>query len=352
VAAAFFETRQAAARGQKMQSTIPPRWDDQDIPSRATIAEALRCPFPLRLNRHVEAAHQHSQRWLERAFHDERLTQKAARARMAWMVAGFYPDAGIAELSLAADYLCWAFALDDLGDETPIGERPGQLSALFELFDGTFTGAPATADEPASVRALRDIVVRLRQIASAEQVEAFRTGNQAYFGGMLWEANNRAGKWVPHESSFLMLRPAAGAVPPFFALVEPLERFTLPAAVKAHPQVHELQRLAGGIVCWINDVLSYEKERKLKDVHNLAIVYEVHRMLPPGAALSQAVKLCNAEVDGFLARAAVRPRFGDEDDAVLARYIDVLGSMIRITRDWTFSSARYAEPDDLARMAG
>jgi hypothetical protein len=121
--------------------------------------------------------------------------------------------------------------------------------------------------------------------------------------------------------------------------------------VKAHPHVLELQRLAGGIVCWINDVLSYEKERKLRDVHNLAIVYEVHRMLPPGAALSQAVKLSNAEVDGFVARAAALPSVGEDDDKMLARYIDVLGSMIRITRDWTLGSARYAEQDDLARIA-
>jgi len=335
-----------------MHSTIPPRWNDEEIPSRATVAEALRCPFPLRLNKHVQAAHEHSLRWVKQVYGDELLAQKAGKARMAWMVAGFYPTAGIVELSLAADYLCWAFALDDLGDETPIGERPAQLSELFELFDGTFTGAPPSVAEPASVGALRDIVVRLRQLASPEQVEAFRVGNQAYFGGMLWEANNRAGKWVPHESSFLMLRPAAGAVPPFFALVEPLERLPLSAAVKAHPQVLELQRLAGGIVCWINDVLSFEKERVLGDVHNLAIVYEVHRTLPPGAALTQAVKLCNAEVDGFLARAAVLPNFSEAENAALARYIEVLGSMIRITRDWTLGSARYAEHDQLARLAG
>jgi 5-epi-alpha-selinene synthase len=335
-----------------LHSTIPPRWNDDEIPSRATIAEALRCPFPLRINQHVRAAHEHSLRWVKRAFGDELLVKKTARARMAWMVAGFYPNAGIAELSLAADFLCWAFALDDLGDETAIGERPAQLASLFELFDAAFSDAPPHADEPASVAALRNIVVRLRQLASPEQVEAIRVGNLAYFGGMLWEANNRAGKWVPHESSFMMLRPAAGAVPPFFALVEPLERLVLSARVKAHPQVLELQRLAGAIMCWMNDVLSYEKERKLGDVHNLAIVYEVHRGLPPGAALTQAVKLSNAEVDGFLARAATLPSFSDEEDAMLARYVDVLGSMIRVTRDWTLGSARYAGQDDLVQLAG
>ena len=98
--------------------------------------------------------------------------------------------------------------------------------------------------------------------------------------------------------------------------------------------------------------MSYEKERKLGDVHNLAIVYEVHRALSPGAALLQAVKLSNTEVDGFLARAAALPSFSDAEDATLERYIGVLGSMIRITRDWTLGSARYAEQDDLARLAG
>ena len=333
-----------------LHSTIPPRWNDQEIPSRATIAAALRCPFPLRVNQHVRAAHEHCVRWTRQAFGDAALAEKAGAARMAWMVAGFYPDAGLEELCLAADYLCWAFALDDLGDETAIGERPAQLAALFEQFDATFTGAAAVLGEPASVSALRDIVTRLRRLSDAEQVEAFRQGNLAYFGGMLWEASNRAGKWVPHESSFLMLRPAAGAVPPFFALVEALEGFRLSPAVKADPQVLELQRLAGGIVCWINDVLSYEKERRLNDVHNLAIIYETHRNLTPGAALTQAVALSNAEVDGFLARAASLPRFNDADDEILERYINVLGSMIRITRDWTLGSARYAEQDDLLVM--
>src|SRR5437870_6036965 len=98
-----------------LESTIPPRWNDDEIPTRTTVAEALRCPFPLRINQHVQAAHEHSMRWVKRAFGDELLAQKTGRARMAWMVAGFYPEAGIAELSLAADYLCWAFALDDLG---------------------------------------------------------------------------------------------------------------------------------------------------------------------------------------------------------------------------------------------
>jgi hypothetical protein len=334
-----------------MRSTIPPRWNAEELPTREKLAKALRCPFPRRLNRNVAEAHSRSAAWVERHIPDPRLAARLIAARMAWMVGGFFPSAGVEELSLAADYISWAFALDDLGDETDAGRDPQQLAELFERFDAVFDG-PAQPGESAQVRGFRDIVERLSKLANGTQLDAFRNGNLAYFGGMLWEANNRQGNWIPNESSFLMLRPAAGAVPPFLALVEPLERLTLPDSVRKHPHVQELTNLAGGILCWTNDVLSYEKERAQNDVHNLAIVYEVQRGLSPGAALAQAVAFHNAEVDGFLARAAALPAFDSEHGPELERYIDVLRSMIRVTLDWTLGSARYAEGDQLPLAVG
>jgi hypothetical protein len=51
-----------------LQSTVPPRWNDDEIPSRTTVADALRCPFPLQINQHVQAAHEHSLRWVKRLY--------------------------------------------------------------------------------------------------------------------------------------------------------------------------------------------------------------------------------------------------------------------------------------------
>lgn len=329
-----------------MHSTIPPYWNPGELPKRETLARALRCPFPRRLNPNVAKAHERSSRWVRAKIADQRTVAQLIAARMAWMVGGFFPSAGVEELSLAADYISWAFALDDLGDETELGKDPVKLAELFETFDAVFD-QPARAGESAAARALRDIVERLARLSTREQLAAFRAGNQAYFGGMLWEANNRAGNWVPNESSFLMLRPAAGAVPPFMALIEPLERVQLPERVRKHPHVQELTALAGGILCWTNDVLSYEKERAQSDVHNLAIVYEVQRGLTPGVALAQAVAFHNAEVDGFLARSEALPQLGIDSRAEVERYLDILRSMIRVTRDWTLGSARYADADQL-----
>ena len=65
----------------------------------------------------------------------------ARGAHLTTLVAGFYPSAGLPQLCLASDYVCWAFALDDLGDETDVGLRPALLARLFESFVGLLGGA-------------------------------------------------------------------------------------------------------------------------------------------------------------------------------------------------------------------
>src|ERR1700733_826255 len=101
-----------------MHSTVPPRWNAEQMPKREVIAQALRCPFPRRLNPNVAQAHKQSSLWVRTNIPDQRMATRLTAARMAWMVGGFFPSAGVDELSLAADYISWAFALDDLGDET------------------------------------------------------------------------------------------------------------------------------------------------------------------------------------------------------------------------------------------
>jgi hypothetical protein len=295
------------------------------------------------MNRYVVHAHEHSVRWAEQ-FAVVQTNQQLSRlraAKMAWMMGGFYPEAGEEEMNLAADYLCWAFALDDLGDESAIGWTPAQLAALLERFEAIVDGGQPTADDPPSVVALKDIVERLAAMASVEQAKAFADANRAYFGGMLWEANNRVARTVPDEASFYMFRPPAGAVPPAFALILPLENIAVPLPLLSHPAVQPLQRTAGNVMCWINDVLSFEKEMAHGDVHNLAMVLADAYGLSNTDALWRAVRQCNDEVRQFLTHEAQLPKFGAAIDERLARYAGVLRSMMKTTLDWTLDSARY-----------
>jgi hypothetical protein len=318
-------------------------WPADQMPERSVIADGLYCPFDLNINKHAGAAETASLDWLARLnLMDTRGLARARRAHLTTLVAGFYPFVGHAELSLASDYVSWAFALDDIADETAAGARPAGLMELFERFDDVFDGAtPGPHAIPLEI-GLYEVLDRLTRLANRAQLGEFIEGNRAYFGAMLWEANNRAGNIVPDESSYNAFRPAAGAVPSFFALIEPLERIRLAQEVKARADVAELARLAGSIICWTNDLLSYDKERAEGDVHNLVIVYEHHRQLGPGAAASETARLINAATQDFLEHAATLPPLGAPHDTELRCYLRVLGSIMRITLHWTFESARYS----------
>ncbi|HEY0467785.1 MAG TPA: hypothetical protein VGC79_26470, partial [Polyangiaceae bacterium] len=291
-------------------------WLETEIPSRKQLFDAIQCPFRLRINPHSAAAEQASLAWLEQLGLITSAKQRAqiSGAHLTTLVAGFYPSAPPAELELASDYVCWAFALDDVGDETEVGERPARLLDLFEGFEQVLQGKTPGASASALDRGLSDVVQRVSNFTTSEQMAEFLEGNRAYFGGMLWEANNRAHSQIPDESAFLTFRPAAGAVPSFFSLIEPLQRIALTPAMRALPELEKLSRLAGGIICWINDLLSYEKERRHGDFHNLVMVYEHHQRLLPNVAAHQAIALINTSIADFAATAATLPSFGPAKD--------------------------------------
>jgi Terpene synthase family 2, C-terminal metal binding len=320
-----------------------PRWLDSAIPDRRQILGAIQCPFAERINPHADSAERSSLQWLERLGLVPSAGRLAAigKAHLTTLVAGFYPCAALEELKLASDYVCWAFALDDIGDETSIGERPARLMELFARFEQVLSGEALPESAGPLEHGLHQVVQRVASFTSARQLSEFLDGNRAYFGGMLWEANNRAHSWVPDETAYLTFRPAAGAVPSFFALIEPLERISLAPRARDHEAVRGLSRLAGSIICWTNDVLSYEKERAHGDFHNLVMVYEHHRQLLPGAAAAQAIASINAATRDFVAAAASLPSFGAAEDSELKRYIDTLRAVIRVTLSWTYDSARY-----------
>jgi len=322
-------------------------WLETEIPSRKQLFASITCPFPLRINPHLEAAERASLAWLDELGLTPTVSQRAraSKAHLSTLVAGFYPNAALPELQLASDYVCWAFALDDVGDETDVGARPARLMELFESFNRIMNGRTAGQTANALDRGLEDVMQRVSKFTNASQLAEFVEGNRAYFGGMLWEANNRAHSQVPDETAYLTLRPAAGAVPSFFTLIEPLERIELSPRTRMHPEVENLARLSGNIICWINDVLSYEKERAHGDVHNLVMVYEHHRGLPPNVAAQQAIALINSAIADFSTGAQRLPSFGKAEDEQLHHYLDTLRAVIRITLAWTYDSTRYH--DDL-----
>lgn len=321
-----------------------------DMPDRDEIADSICMPFPYRCNVNVNHAHEHSIDWatsfklIDTA---ESLDQLRA-AEMAWMVAGFYPDAGANELDLAADYLCWAFSLDDIGDNTVMGRAPEFLAPQLQRLQEITEGKLPTHDDVALAQALADVVKRLAIIGSPADARRFASASHLYFDAMLWESQNRAAGIVPEERTYYQYRPAAGAVPIFISLIEPLEKLSLPQVMRSHPVVSRLEQSTGNVLCWINDVLSYEKERGHNDVHNLIIVLSAQYGLTLAEGLRLSIDRINEEVHSFLGAEACLPHLNAHADKEMLRYCAVLRAMMAATFHWTLTSKRYDVTDRMA----
>jgi hypothetical protein len=324
-------------RSSQHPSAFAPRLLEGAVPSRLAVFSSLQCPFhPLSNPNEVQAGASASA-WVRQRFGSTR-AERLIAASMERLTSGFYPTASVDRLTWVTKFLHWAFALDDLVDETAVGQGPRDVAVLFERFDDQMQGN-ALAEPSQLETAFAELLGELRTFLTPSQFQRFRVAMHAYFGAMLWEANNRAHHWIPDLQSYELFRPAAGAVPPFWMLIEPLEGVPV-TDLERHAGLQEAAELAGRIVCWYNDVLSYAKEYAAKDVHNLAIVLERHRYLTPTAAFHAAIELCNSEVARFVE--IVQTALPEQNDESLAHYVRVLGSMMATTLCWTMDSARYA----------
>lgn len=300
-----------------------------------TLARRAVVPGDSRLNPVWRVAETTSRAWVRRyaLIDDGHAESRLRSSQMSRLVGRFYPDADTKGLCLAADALAWAFILDDIGDESPLGRDPdGLRSRLLRIAEGLGDGDP---EDPLGV-ALQELDRRVSELARPEHRRTFRRGVQEFFAGLCWEASNRSAGVTPSLHDFIEMRPAAGAANMFIALLEITGEHDVPDTWRDGPVGRRSLRAACNAMCWINDLLSVDKELRHGDVHNLVLVTAHERDLPLAEATEAALDAYNAEVHAFSELAAsISPRHPAR------RFMDGLANMIAGTRSWTLESARY-----------
>jgi hypothetical protein len=258
---------------------------------------------------------------------------------MSRLVGRFYPEASAEGLALAADALSWAFVIDDIGDESPLGKDPKQLAVLLEAVErGMRQEGPV---EPLG-SALEDLDARVARICNPALHQDFREGVREFFDGLRWEASNRSRNRCPPLRAFVEMRPAAGAASMFVALLEILADYEVPRSWKASLEGRRIERSARNAMCWINDLLSVDKELRHGDTHNLVLVMAHEDGLSLEAATNRALAAYNAETRGFAELTQALAPGGSPHSFAAG-----LADMISGTRTWTMESARYRGGGDL-----
>jgi len=302
----------------------------------------LYCPFPSAINRHAEVVDKHTLAWVKKfsLVPDNDDFERLRKSKFGWLAARAYPNAPLEELKIVSDWNTWLFIRDDHCDESGLGRNPLLLSNihadLLEILNGR---APKQGDS-ALAHALYDIRTRLLGKANPVWMCRFICSVIEYFESSVWEAHNRADGIIPDTSTYILMRPYTGGLYTDIELIDITEDIYLPMHVRKNDVVQRLTLMANNVVCWSNDIISFAKEFRHHDVHNLvAILCTTQPTLQK--AVDRAAELTNAEIKAFIDLQADLPSYTPEINADLQRFVAVLRSWMSGNLDWAYDSGRY-----------
>ncbi|WKU48685.1 hypothetical protein Q3V23_33995 [Streptomyces sp. VNUA116] len=172
----------------------------------------------------------------------------------------FYPDASKENRQLGAEIYLWFLAFDEIyAERIGSGAVDDLTQRIFELLDvlGGYTAEPT----PGFGAALADILRRAETWTMSQQND-LRNALYGIMVGWQWEVQFRNAHSQPSVQTYMGARRHLVAALLERAILEPLNGYVLPDTARRDPQVIRLNRALANIQMWVNDLCSYEKERR------------------------------------------------------------------------------------------
>jgi Terpene synthase family 2, C-terminal metal binding len=308
----------------------------------------IYCPFPSSLNVHVEAVHAHSMERVQRLrlIQQEQAFRRFSFARFAWAAARSYPDTEFVELAWVNDWLVWLFMFDDQFDDGALGADPEAMKLIMSELLNLLSAQPDPRGSCSPIAAaLLDFWQRAPGATPVWRAR-FQRHLADYFASYLWEAANRVSGRIPEVDAYIANRQHSGGLPTCFDLIELSEHVVLPPSYATSQTYQALSLIANNVVCWVNDLFSFRKERARGEVNNLVLVVQHDR----GCTLQEAAAVVNEmvtrEVQYFLAIEQQLSLHRPETYEALKKYLRVFRGWMRGNLDWSLETPRYADVEE------
>lgn len=305
----------------------------------------LFCPFPPARNPATSWAERHTLAWATNwgLLSNDHAYERFATASFAELMGRAYPGAGAGMLATIADWNSWTFLVDTQLDHEALGRDPATLASFAQTVGVILGDRPCPVDPnwPALLRALADVVRRLRIHATGPWLRRFRRNVGDTLTMCVREADHRRRGVRVDEELYCAMRPHTSGVACFLDLIELANRAPLADAVRAHPSVARLAALTTEAIYLANDLASADKERLQGDENNLVLIVERSRGLDAESAQKLVEARHNKVVTAFLLETTSCGGAHLLNDPALGGYVAGLGTWMRANLDWSRLTGRY-----------
>ncbi|KAF8348882.1 isoprenoid synthase domain-containing protein [Amanita rubescens] len=253
------------------------------------------------------------------------------------LVSHTYPYAGYEQFRTACDFVNLLFVIDELSDDMNGADARSILHTYICALQD-----PDWDDGSVVAQITKDFRKRFLRTAGPNAARRFYEYNVAYTYAVGIEAELREKDFVLDVQSYVRLRRNNSAVLNCFGLIEYAHGTDLPDEVLEDSIFRQLLDAACDLVCWTNDVYSYNMEQaKGHHGNNIVTVLMKEKKIGLQDAVDYIGEYCQELMNDFLVAKASIGSFGPSIDAQIHRFIHGLECWVVGNLNWSFESQRY-----------
>ncbi|KAG6832817.1 Linoleate 10R-lipoxygenase cop4 [Tricholoma furcatifolium] len=296
------------------------------------------CPLDGGVNPHYEQGAAESRAWINgyNVFTDRKRAFFVLGSNEL-LVSHVYNYAGYEQFRTCCDFVNVLFVFDELSDE----QTGKDALSTGNIFLNAMKHS--NWDDGSSFSSMtKEFRTRFLRLAGSRATARFLSNWETYCACVVQEAELREKGQVLDLDSFIALRRENSAVRLCFGLIEYCLGTDLPDEVFAHPVFMEIYWAACDLVCWANDVYSYDMEQsKGISGNNIITVLMQNKHMTLQEASDHVGEYSKTLMERFISAQGQLPSWGARVDSDVARYIHGLGCWIKGNLDWSFETQRY-----------
>ncbi|KAF8072026.1 terpenoid synthase [Lyophyllum atratum] len=253
------------------------------------------------------------------------------------LVSHVYNYAGYEEFRTCCDFVNVLFVFDELSDE----QDGKDALATGNIFLNAMKD-PNWDDRSLFSQMTKEFRERFLRLSGPRAAARFVKHWETYCAAVIQEAELRERGEILDLDAFITLRRENSAVRLCYGLIEFCCGTDLPDEVFEDPAFVDIYWAAVDLVCWANDVYSYDMEQsKGISGNNIVTVLMVNKNMTLQEASDHVGAVSKELMDRFTSAQARLPSWGVSVDSEVARFIQGLGCWVKGNLDWSFETQRY-----------